>query len=88
MLVARLLNDRNMKKKYQNMFFLFGVVMLDTITTQLELGQVCDGMLIAGSWSFAYEARWAVLLGCYGHVVRYHPQRVEGEAPRRLLLAV
>lgn len=61
MLVARLLNNRNMKKKYQNMFFLFGVVMLVIMLTQLDFGQVWSGLRSAGYWFFAVIALWAVL---------------------------
>ena len=50
-----------MKKKYQNLFFLFGIVMLVVMLTQLDYRQVWDGLKSAGYWFFAVVALWAFL---------------------------
>ncbi len=50
-----------MKKKYQNLFFLFGIVMLTVMLTQLDYRQVWDGLKSAGYWFFAVVALWAFL---------------------------
>lgn len=50
-----------MKKKYQNLFFLFGIVMLAVMLTQLDYRQVWDGLKSAGYWFFAVVALWAFL---------------------------
>lgn len=50
-----------MKKKYQNLFFLFGIVMLAVMLTQLDYRQVLDGLKSAGYWFFAVVALWAFL---------------------------
>jgi len=49
------------KKKYQNLFFLFGIVMLAVMLTQLDYRQVWDGLKSAGYWFFAVVALWAFL---------------------------
>jgi hypothetical protein len=49
------------KKKYQNLFFLFGIVMLTVMLTQLDYRQVWDGLKSAGYWFFAVVALWAFL---------------------------
>ena len=48
-------------KKYQNLFFLFGIVMLAVMLTQLDYRQVWDGLKSAGYWFFAVVALWAFL---------------------------
>lgn len=50
-----------MKKKYQNLFFLFGIVMLAVMLTQLDYRQVWDGLKSAGYLFFAVVALWAFL---------------------------
>lgn len=50
-----------MKKKYQNLFFLFGIVVLAVMLTQLDYKQVWDGLKSAGYWFFAVVALWAFL---------------------------
>lgn len=50
-----------MKKKYQNMFFLFGVVILAIMLTQLDYREVWSGLKSAGYWFFAVLALWALL---------------------------
>lgn len=50
-----------MKKKYQNLFFLFGIVVLAIMLTQLDYKQVWDGLKSAGYWFFAVVALWAFL---------------------------
>lgn len=50
-----------MKKKYQNIFFLFGLVVLTVMVTQLDFRQVWQGIRHAGYWFFAVVALWAFL---------------------------
>ena len=50
-----------MKKKYQNGFFAFGLLVLIVMVTQLDFGQVWGGLKHAGYWFFAVVALWAVL---------------------------
>ena len=50
-----------MKKKYQNMFFLFGIVVLAIMLTQLDYRQVWNGVKSAGYWFFAAVGLWAFL---------------------------
>lgn len=50
-----------MKKKYQNAFFVFGIVVLIIMITQLDFKQVWDGLQHAGYWFFAVVALWGFL---------------------------
>ncbi|MBR5062665.1 MAG: flippase-like domain-containing protein [Prevotella sp.] len=50
-----------MKKKYQNMFFAFGVIVLIIMVTQLDFAEAWQGLKHAGYWFFAVLALWAVL---------------------------
>lgn len=50
-----------MKKKYQNGFFAFGLLVLIIMVTQLDFAEVWNGLKHAGYWSFAVVALWAVL---------------------------
>lgn len=50
-----------MKKKYQNLFFLFGIFMLAVMLTQLDYRQVWDGLKSAGYWFFAVVVLWVFL---------------------------
>lgn len=50
-----------MKKKYQNAFFVFGVVVLIIMITQLDFKEVWDGLSHAGYWFFAVVGLWALL---------------------------
>ena len=50
-----------MKKKYQNAFFIFGIIVLVVMLTQLDFAQVWSGLCHAGYWFFAVLALWAVL---------------------------
>lgn len=50
-----------MKAKYQNIFFVFGLVLFALMATQLDFQQVCDGLRHAGYWFFAVLALWAFL---------------------------
>lgn len=51
-----------MSKKYQNGFFLFGIVVLIIMLTQLDYAEVWNGLQRAGYWFFAVLAIW---LGLY-----------------------
>ena len=50
-----------MKKKYQNGFFIFGLLVLVVMVTQLDFVQVWDGLRRAGYWFVAVIALWGVL---------------------------
>ena len=50
-----------MSKKYQNGFFIFGLVVLTVMVTQLDFAEVWKGLKHAGYWFFAVVALWAVL---------------------------
>ncbi len=50
-----------MKKKYQNGFFVFGLLVLVIMITQLDFTQVWQGLRHAGYWFFAVVALWAFL---------------------------
>ena len=50
-----------MKKKYQNAFFVFGVVVLAVMVTQLDFAQVWQGLRHAGYWFAAVMLLWAAL---------------------------
>ena len=50
-----------MKKKYQNAFFIFGIVVLAVMITQLPFKQVWDGLQHAGYWFFAVVGLWFFL---------------------------
>lgn len=51
-----------MNKKYQNGFFLFGIVVLAFMVTQLNFSEVWHGLQRAGYWFWAVVALW---LGVY-----------------------
>ena len=46
-----------MKKRYQNAFFAFGLVVLIVMVTQLDFRQVWEGVNHAGYWFLADDAR-------------------------------
>ena len=50
-----------MKKKYQNAFFIFGIVVLAIMLTQLDFSQVLSGIARAGYWFLAVVALWFFL---------------------------
>lgn len=50
-----------MKKKYQNAFFVFGLLLLLAMVAQLDFGQVWQGLKHAGYWFVAVLALWGVL---------------------------
>ena len=50
-----------MKKKYQNLFFLFGAAVLTVMLTQLDYREVFAGLRSTGYWFFAVLALWALL---------------------------
>ena len=50
-----------MKKKYQNVFFVFGLVLLLVMVTQLDFQAVWNGLKRAGYWFLAVLALWGVL---------------------------
>lgn len=50
-----------MQKKYQNGFFIFGIVVLAFMVTQLDFAEVWRGLSHAGYWFFAVVALWAFL---------------------------
>lgn len=50
-----------MKKKYQNIFFAFGIAVLAVMVAQLDFAQVSDGLRHAGYWFAAVVGLWALL---------------------------
>ena len=50
-----------MKRKYQNLFFAFGIAMFAVMLSQLDYSEVWDGLKSAGYWFFAVLALWGVL---------------------------
>lgn len=50
-----------MKKKYQNAFFVFGIVLFILMITQLDFEQVWSGLQRAGYWFGAVVALWFFL---------------------------
>ncbi|MBO1362955.1 flippase-like domain-containing protein [Prevotella sp. A2931] len=50
-----------MRKKYQNGFFIFGIVVLVIMITQLDFSQVWEGLRHAGYWFFAVLLLWFFL---------------------------
>lgn len=50
-----------MKKKYQNIFFIIGLIVLALMVTQLNFDDVYEGVQRAGYWFLAVVALWAVL---------------------------
>lgn len=50
-----------MSKKYQNAFFLFGLVVLALMVSQLDFNEVWAGVRRAGYWFAAVVLLWAVL---------------------------
>lgn len=50
-----------MSKKYQNGFFIFGLVVLAIMVTQLNFDEVWNGLQRAGYWFFAIIALWLLL---------------------------
>ena len=52
-----------MKKKYQNIFFIFGLVVLAVMVSQLHFAEVWQGLQRAGYWFFA-----VVVLSCLNEI--------------------
>lgn len=50
-----------MKKKYQNIFFIFGIAVLVVMVTQLDFQQVWQGLRHAGYWFVAVLMLWIFL---------------------------
>lgn len=50
-----------MRERYQNAFFIFGLVVLAIMVTQLDFKAVWAGLQNAGYWFFAVVALWAFL---------------------------
>lgn len=50
-----------MKKRYQNIFFIFGLAVLALMVTQLDFNQVWNGLCKAGYWFAAVIALWFFL---------------------------
>lgn len=50
-----------MSKKYQNGFFIFGIVVLIIMITQLDFAEVWNGLRHAGYWFVAVVLLWAAL---------------------------
>jgi hypothetical protein len=50
-----------MKSKYQNGFFIFGLLVLIVMATQLDFSQVWEGVTSAGYWFLAVILLWGLL---------------------------
>lgn len=50
-----------MKKRYQNAFLIFGLVVLVIMVLQLDFNEVCSGIQRAGYWFLAVVLLWAFL---------------------------
>ena len=50
-----------MKKRYQNVFFIFGILLLGVMVTQLDFAEVWNGLRHAGYWFAAVVVLWAIL---------------------------
>ena len=50
-----------MKKKYQNGFFIFGIIVLTIMVSQLDFGMVWTNLKRAGYWFFAIIGLWVFL---------------------------
>lgn len=50
-----------MQKKYQNGFFIFGIIVLAFMVTQLDFAEVWRGLSHAGYWFLAVVVLWAFL---------------------------
>ena len=50
-----------MKKKYQNIFFIFGIAVLVVMVTQIDFQQVWQGLRHAGYWFVAVLVLWIFL---------------------------
>ena len=50
-----------MKKRYQNAFFIFGILLLAAMVTQLDFAEVWNGLRHAGYWFVAVVVLWAFL---------------------------
>ena len=50
-----------MKKKYQNAFFIFGLVVLVIMVSQLDFKEVWEGITHAGYWFLAVLVLWGFL---------------------------
>ena len=50
-----------MKKKYQNIFFVFGLIVLAVMVSQLHFTEVWQGLQRAGYWFLAVVALWVFL---------------------------
>jgi len=72
-----------MKSKYQNGFFIFGIVVLAIMLTQLDYGQVWDGVTHAGYWFLAVIVLWGLLYilntGAWWLIIR--SQKTDGSRP-------
>lgn len=50
-----------MKGKYQNLFFIFGIIVLGVMVSQLNFTEVWKGLQHAGYWTLAVIVLWAFL---------------------------
>ena len=50
-----------MESKYKNIFFVFGIIVLGIMVTQLDFAEAWGGICHAGYWFAAVVALWAFL---------------------------
>ena len=76
-----------MKKKYQNAFFVFGLVVLVIMLTQLDFKQVWEGLRHTGYWFFAVIGLWVVLYifntGAWYTIIRSQTTTEDGQKDTR-----
>lgn len=72
-----------MKKKYQNAFFIFGIVVLAIMLTQLDYAEVWSGLKRAGYWFAAVLLLWAGLyvINTTAWYVIIRSQKKTGDGP-------
>lgn len=71
-----------MKRKYQNGFFIFGVIVLGMMVSQLDFGSVREGLQRAGYWFFAVVALWFFLYMFNAFAWRIIIKSVVGKSPK------
>ncbi|GAA6529641.1 MAG: flippase-like domain-containing protein [Prevotella sp.] len=75
-----------MKKKYQNIFFFVGILMLAIMVTQLDFHEVWNGLCRAGYWFLASVFLWVFLYGINAaswHIILQSQRNPDGTKPKK-----
>lgn len=75
-----------MKRKYRNAFFIFGLVVLAVMITQLDFAQVSTGLRRAGYWFIAVVLLWVPLYAINAaswHLIIRSGKAADDDAPDR-----